>query len=139
MYGKGNREWYVIVQDAKLSELLERYIRHDLDGSKAELAGGDPGAALDHIEPLQLPDLWVPIDAIVDQGSMTLSVVEPVAPQVLPSATRDIPVQPLLTPDNYLGHIKALLASARRSIYMQFAYINYSAKPGDAGFTALLS
>ncbi len=51
---------------------------------------------------------------------------------------RRIKVQPLLTPDNYVGRVADWLASARRSIYLQFAYITYSDKPSDERFTQLL-
>lgn len=138
MYAKGNREWHVIVDDEDLAKLYELYIQHDLDDSKSELAAGAAGAALDAAELLQLPDLFVPLDSLLDQVADSLSVPEPTAPALLPSSARDVKVIPLLTPDNYLERVKKLLSGATRSVYLQFAYINYSDKAGDEGFTELL-
>ena len=44
----------------------------------------------------------------------------------------------MLTPDNYVQRVTSLLKSARHSIYMQFAYINYSDAEGDEPFTQML-
>ena len=48
-------------------------------------------------------------------------------------------IQPILTPDNYVDLILALINSARKSFYMQTQYINYSDKPEDAKFAALVA
>ena len=138
MYSKGNREWHVILEDETLAQLFERYIAYDLQGSKEELAQGDPGAALDHAEPLSMPDVFVPMDSLLDQAALAASTAEPTPPEVLPSSPRAVRVRPLLTPDNYVERVSALLATAKRSVYMQFAYINYTDKPDDARFTELL-
>jgi hypothetical protein len=137
MYGKGNREWHVIVEDEALAELFERYIKHDRDDSEAEANEGDSGAVLDRVEQLRFPDLFVPIDALASPPEFA-APPEPVAPQILPAAPREVEVQPLLTPDNYISHIMKLFDSAKRSIYLQYAYINYSNQQLDKPFTAML-
>jgi hypothetical protein len=137
MYSKGNREWHVIVDDVPLAQLFERYIRYDRDGSETEMQSGEPGIQLDVEEPLRLPDLFVPADQLVDMVELA-APPEPVAPRALPSSARPITVQPVLTPDNYLARIVALLRSAKKSIYLQYAYITYSSAAQDRGFTDML-
>ncbi|WP_375396927.1 phospholipase D-like domain-containing protein [uncultured Sphingomonas sp.] len=137
MYSKGNREWHVIVDDADLAQLFERYIRHDRDGSEQEKREGDAGAQLDVETPVRLPDVFVPIDRLVDLPDLA-AAPDPVAPRSLPSTARAIKVQPVLTPDNYLGKIMDLLKGARKSIYLQYAYITYSAAIQDKRFTEML-
>ena len=135
MYSKGNREWHLIIDDAPLAQVYEQYIKQDRDGSKAEAdAGGD--TELDASTMPNFPDLFVPIDELSD---VEADVATPVAPQTLPGTARDVTIQPLLTPDNYIGHIRQLLGGAQRSISMQYAYITYSDKPKDADFTQMLT
>ena len=138
MYSAGNREWHLIVNDEALAQLYERYIRHDLEAAKADLDEGARGVVLDAQGGWRFPDVLVPIESLTVEPALALATVEPIAPEALPSVPRAIKVQPLLTPDNYVGRVAAWLASARRSIYLQFAYINYSDKPADERFTELL-
>lgn len=138
MYSKGNREWHVIIEDGPLSKLVEAYIEHDRDGSKAEADDGDPGAALDAQPDARLPDLFVPIDALFDDIALA-APPQPVAPKSLPSTRRKVTVTPVLTPDNYIGKIMALIRGAERSLYLQYAYITYSDKADDRKFTELLT
>jgi phosphatidylserine/phosphatidylglycerophosphate/cardiolipin synthase-like enzyme len=140
MYGKGNREWHVIVEDKALAARFEQYIRHDLAGSKEELAAGDKSVALGIVPPadVRFPDLFVPIQELVDQALFAMAVAAPVAPEVLPKTPRKVKVQPLLTPDNYVKRILELLRTAKQSVYLQYAYITYTDKPVDADFTELL-
>jgi PLD-like domain len=137
MYSKGNREWHVIVDDAPLAQLFERYIRYDRDGSEAEKRGGESGAELSLETEERLPDLFVPLDMLIASAELATSP-EPVAAMALPSSPRPIDVVPVLTPDNYIGRIRALFASATRSIYLQFSYITYPGGPADGDFRTLL-
>jgi phospholipase D-like protein len=66
MYSKGNREWHIIVEDAKLAQLFEKYIKHDRDGSEAESKAGEAGVELDVETIPRLPDLFVPVEALYD-------------------------------------------------------------------------
>ena len=70
--------------------------------------------------------------------TMALHPPNPVKPATLPTQPRTIKVQPVLTPDNYIKRLNELLDSAKRSIYLQYAYITYSDKKGDEDFTAML-
>jgi hypothetical protein len=138
MYSRGNREWHVIVDDAALAQLFERYIKHDRDGSEAEANAGEAGVELDAESVPRLPDLFVPVEELFDADAVADTPV-PVGPEILPSSPREIDVMPVLTPDNYIGRIKELIGSARRSIYLQYAYITYSDKNVDQDFAAMLA
>jgi hypothetical protein len=138
MYSKGNREWHVIVEDAPLAKLFQRYIEYDRDGSKAEAEAGDHGAVLRSAESPRLPDLFVPVDNFAAPIEFA-APPQPTAPARLPTSPRAVKVRPLLTPDNYVGHIIDLLGSAERSVYLQYAYITYSEEPSDERFTQMLT
>ncbi|MGV1760584.1 phospholipase D-like domain-containing protein [Rhizobium sp. A22-96] len=139
MYSKGNREWHVIVDDVPMAQLFERYITYDRDGSKKEAAEGAGGEALDFSEREVMPDVFVPIEDVAGGLELAASIADPVAPALLPSSARNVRIQPLLTPDNYLGHVRDILSGAEHSLYLQFAYINFSDAARDKPFTDLLS
>nr|WP_246721288.1 phospholipase D-like domain-containing protein [Rhizobium leguminosarum] len=139
MYSRGNREWHVIVDHEPMAKLFERYILRDRDGSKAEADEGDGEVALDVSEREFMPDVFVPIEELIGGLELAASIADPVAPAVLPSTARSFRVQPVLTPDNYLGRVREMLSSAQRSLYLQFAYINYSDAARDKNFTELLA
>ena len=136
MYSKGNREWHVIIEDAPLAKLFEKYIKHDRDDSEAEAEAGEDGVELD-VATARLPDLFVPVDQLFDEADVA-DAPAPVAPQILPSTPREVDVIPVLTPDNYVKRIQALIGSVKRSIYLQYAYITYSDQEKDEEFTAML-
>jgi phosphatidylserine/phosphatidylglycerophosphate/cardiolipin synthase-like enzyme len=139
MYSKGNREWHIIVEDEPLAKLFERYIEHDLKGSQDEAQAGAAGAVLAAGERLRLPDVFVPIDALVGEAIEMAAPAEPVVPAVLPDHGRPFKVRPLLSPDNYRERIVELLKSAKRSVYLQFSYINHSKdKAADKDYLAML-
>jgi PLD-like domain len=136
MYSKGNREWHVIVEDTQLAKVFERYIKHDRDGSEAE-SESESGVELDMAGAPRLPDLFVPVDALFDADA-ALARPQPIAPESLPTSGDAFEVVPVLTPDNYIGRIMTLIEGARRSIYLQYAYITYTDKPIDKKFTEML-
>ncbi len=138
MYSKGNREWHIIVEDAPLAQLFEKYIEHDRDGSKEEDEQGEPGVTLGLQPSARLPDLFVSIEDLTDT-TMALRPPNPVKSASLPTTPRTITVQPVLTPDNYIERLNELLDGAERSIYLQFSYITYSDKAGDEPFTEILA
>jgi len=135
MYGKYNREWHVVVSDKQLAKVFETYIRYDFEQSLRE-AEEDRGRARPAAA-AALPDLFVPIEDVLDPAALAAKPV-PVAPLNLPSDGGAIEIQPVLTPDNYVDRVTSLLAAAKRSVFMQFAYINYSDDAADAPFTAML-
>lgn len=138
MYSKGNREWHVIVEDEKLAKVFERYIKYDRDGSKAEADAGDDSVVLGVESTAKLPDLFVPLEALFDTAAAA-ATPKPIAPQILPTTPGQFEIAPVLTPDNYIDRIMDLIGSAKRSIYLQYAYITYSDNKVDKKFTDMLA
>jgi PLD-like domain len=137
MYSKGNREWHIIVEDPTLAQVFERYIVHDRNGSEQESEEGEPGVVL--ADEGGFPDVLVPLDTLVAPPGVEAEIPTPKPPQSLPTAPRQVIVRPVLSPDNYIDRIMELLKSARRSIYLQFSYINFSDREGDERFTEMLT
>ncbi|CAL8480721.1 protein of unknown function (plasmid) [Caballeronia sp. S22] len=79
----------------------------------------------------QAADLEVPVEMLA-AGKAPRQFF---APRTLNDTIR---IQPLLTPDNYPGHVKTLIESAQTSFYMQTQYIHPSDKPGDEAHEALI-
>lgn len=128
IYGLGNRDWHVIVQNSVLARLFERYIQHDRDSS----AGAAPSDAI-------MPDLLIPQDVFADTLAPMAEPPPPVAPRALPRPERlPVRVRPLLTPDNYIGHIHTLIEEAEESLCLQLQYIHPSRREGDEEFARLI-
>jgi hypothetical protein len=111
-----DRDWHVVVEQPQLAGVFEDYIRNDL-----QVASGHntpPEAAGPPLTPPSLGSTGTPAFA-----------------QFFPPATVSgvIKIAPLLTPDPgvYAGAVKALIASATRTLCMQFQYI----EPPKAGVT----
>ncbi len=132
MYSKGNREWHVLVEHEDLAKLFARYIEHDRTTAKA-----DAGNAF--LEPLAYPDLFVPLAALLTETeTAALAAPAPVAPQSLPSDGGSFTVRPLLSPDNYAKRVRELIESATHRLYMQYAYITWTAAEKDKAFRDVL-
>lgn len=99
-----NREWHVVLEDKELSQLYEAHILRDLEEAK-----GAPEAVMD--EPL----VWVPTDQTVDtlEAAAKPRYFQPM------TDTREIDVQPVLTPDNYIDVVLPFIRSARRTVFFQ--------------------
>ena len=111
----GDRDWHVVVEQAQLAGVFEDYIRNDQQVATAHNKTEGAG------KPLTPPSLG--------------SSETPAFAQFFPPATVSgvMKIAPLLTPDPgvYAGAVKALIASATRTLYMQFQYI----EPPKAGDT----
>lgn len=127
-FGKGNREWHVVVEDVPLAKVFERYIAHDKSESESD-------AALAGVEPLVFPDLFVPIVDLL--GDAALAAAEPVAPASILTGP-SVRVRPLLSPDNYARRISEWIRGAQDSLDLQYSYIHYSKLAEDKDFKALL-
>jgi hypothetical protein len=104
----GDRDWHVVVEQAQLAGVFEDYIQHDLS-----VAAANNGPAEAAGPPLTPPS----------QGStQTPAFTEFFPPKTV---TGNIKITPLLTPDPgvYTGAVKALIASATSTLYLQFQYI----------------
>jgi hypothetical protein len=103
-----DRDWHVVVTSAKLAGVFEDYLLNDLTIAQAHNATPEaPGPSLG---PPHLP-----------------SSKTPAFGEFFPTATVTgrIKLAPLLTPDPgvYADAVKTLIASATKTLYMQFQYI----------------
>ncbi|NUP07765.1 MAG: hypothetical protein HOW73_17090 [Polyangiaceae bacterium] len=102
-----NREYHVVVEHEKLAGVFEQYLDFDRTLPTSFEA---PVAA-------ETPDL-----AIVDeQEPISFAPARYRAPLEL---TDRVKVRPLLTPDNFVGHVTELIAGAKESVYIENQYIN---------------
>jgi hypothetical protein len=100
-----NREWHAIIEDETLSKLYEAHILRDLSDAKAT-----PEAEIG-AEPL----VFLPADF----AGEALEAVQ--KPRYFPPLTgeREIDVQPVLTPDNYIDVVLPFIQSAKTRIFFQ--------------------
>ncbi len=132
MYSTGNREWHVIVADKSLARVFKAYIEHDYKQAK-----DDAGAGLALVAKPAMPDVFVPIESLAAE-MLVAAVPIPVAPKSLPSVARPVEIRPLLSPDNYAKRISELIRSAKKSLYLQYSYITWTAEAADRDFTEIL-
>jgi hypothetical protein len=134
MYGKGNREWHLIVEDGPLAKMFARYIEHDREQAKHDARALAPAAAL------AMPDVFVPLDELRAETitAAAMAVPAPVAPEKLPKTGGAVKVRPLLSPDNYARRVTELIKGATKRLYLQYAYIKWSAAPQDTAFREML-
>jgi len=113
-----NREWHVIVKNRSLAETFEIYITHDIAQAKP-IQIVHPGPPSD--EPM--PDLFIPAEglaAFADFDSEPEFFREE-------TFTKQVKVQPIMTPDNYPEMIMPLIQNAQRSLYFQNQTLSPSA------------
>jgi len=123
-----NREWNVIVESPSLAGLLETYIDNDIDQAiplqvEDALAAGSAAAPAG-------PDLFVPqalIDSFHGSGPVQFFREQ--------SFTKELTVQPLLTPDNYRDYMQGLIESASSRIWFQNQSLNVDTS--NAGYMKL--
>ncbi len=118
LYNKGNREWHVIIDDASMAQMFEKFIRYDMrEARAAEVPGGEgePEA-----EPVQ-PDLLIPEAVLEPEAAIVQD--HPFAAQTFAVSEDPVRVKPLLSPDNYAKTILDLIQNAESSLYLQYAYI----------------
>jgi hypothetical protein len=124
---KSDRDWHVIVEHDDLSKLYEKYLLNDLKVASAQATGlTQMAAVMSTLASLAEPDIV--LDASVPKQYFPPKKI-----------TAKMKIQPILTPDNYVDLILALINSAQKSFYMQTQYINYSDKPENAQFAALVA
>lgn len=133
---KSDRDWHIIVEHDGLSKVYEAFLRHDNDVAR------DPGPAGPQALPAAgamapEPDLG-DLNAVLMAGGVTPKHY--FAPKRIPQdGTRNIKIQPILTPDNYHAAVLELIESAKTSFYMQTQYIHPSDKAEDQHFADLIS
>jgi hypothetical protein len=124
---KSDRDWHVIVDHQGLADVYEKYLLNDLDvASQNQGVAAEMAAAMSALAELAAPEII--LAARVPQQYFPPKTI-----------TARMKIQPILTPDNYVDLILALINSAQRSFYMQTQYINYSDKPENSQFAALVA
>jgi hypothetical protein len=114
---KYNRDYHAIIKNEKLASIYESYIKRDFKLSAAQ--AGQPVS-------FAAPDLLVP-----EEKEEEVAFAAP--PQFFPPLriSREVSVQPLLTPDNYAENALKLIKSATRSVWFQNQYINFRGTNDD--------
>jgi phosphatidylserine/phosphatidylglycerophosphate/cardiolipin synthase-like enzyme len=131
MYSAGNREWHAIVDDRALAEVFARYIEHDRQQAQQDAALGEVAAPT-------MPDVFVAIEDMQTDLLAALAQPSPVAPLSLPRVRRPVSLRPVLSPDNYAQRASELIRAAQHQLFIQYSYINWTAKEHDQAFTDLL-
>ncbi|MGH2454154.1 MAG: phospholipase D-like domain-containing protein [bacterium] len=117
-----NREHHVVLEHPGLARALEQFLKHDFEH----------GATTEEPDFAVTPDLFVAVDPEL--------AAEFAPPRYFPPLrlTRQVRVQPLLTPDNYATRTLELIESASNRIYLQNQYINLNPEGDFPEFTRLL-
>jgi V8-like Glu-specific endopeptidase len=108
-----NREWHVVIKNKTLAQTFEAYLLHDLKTAEANRAEMGPPAH----------ELFAPHAGLLAPEAAFLEEIAP--PSYFPrkviekNADAPVTVQPLLTPDNYLGHVIDLVRSAQSRLFIQ--------------------
>jgi hypothetical protein len=118
-----NREWHMVVEHAGLAGKFRRYLEHDL-----ETARGAPEVAEEAVE--MLPELLIPVDELIEEEKAAVGLeVFPPARFVFTKAD-PLTIQPILTPDNYLGIVLDLLRTRpKKRLYFQNQSLNPVKEP----------
>lgn len=107
-----NREWHVIIKNKELAQTFEAYLLHDLKTAEANPAELPPPVR----ELFVHAELLAPDTAFLEEIALPRYFARKVIPK---NADAPVTVQPLLTPDNYLGHVIPLVRSAQNRLFIQ--------------------
>ena len=125
-----DRDWHVIIEDQTLAKLFEAYLNQDFKSAQGFQIAASPALT----------------EAVSDAAAKLAAetTTQPASPAPKPSATVaaktftniGIKVTPLLTPDTvaaegqYVSNMVKLIASAKKTLYVQLQYIEASAATG---------
>lgn len=112
LYSKGNREWHVIIEDERLAQMYEKFIKYDMRQARAV---GVPEAAPE-MPDLLIPEAWLEPEAAIVQD-------HPFVAKTFATSGDPVRVKPLMSPDNYAKEILELIQNAESRLYLQFSYI----------------
>jgi len=120
-----DRDWHVIVENETLAKTYQAFLRHDFDVANQVEQGGAPSALLDS---LAAATAAAGEDFRLLAAAVSLPPKAPVQyfpPLRIPAeGTRNIALQPVLTPDNYHDLVLPLIQGAQRTFYMQTQYMH---------------
>jgi hypothetical protein len=112
-----NREWHVIIENARLAKMYEAFIKQDQ--KQAEPLQDHEGA----MEALELAAAPLEVAVMELEGRPAPEFFAPLV------VDRPVRVQPLLTPDNYQPEVLKLIRSAKKTLYLQNQYIKITKQP----------
>jgi hypothetical protein len=98
---RSNREWHVVIHSPALAQLLETYITHDITQAEAVQV---PQPNL--VQPQPMPDVFIP------DTSAAAFLASPQFFREL-EVKKELTVQPLLTPDNFIDFVLPLIEGAQ--------------------------
>jgi hypothetical protein len=104
-----NREWHVVVENKRLAVLYEEHLRQDrIDALSAPMPE----------EALLTPEIevWIPEPDLLVAAARPNVPIRYFEPLHL---NREVDIQPILSPDNYLERVYEILEAAHTSIYFQ--------------------
>ena len=110
-----NREWHIVLSHPELPKVFEQFIDYDYEQSDGFVPKGAD------------QELYEVLDDLPELEEATSKRVISVFPPL--SIDREVDVQAVLSPDNYVEVVLAHLKSATRSMYFQNQYINESKDP----------
>lgn len=113
-----NREWHVVVENATLAKRFQRFLDFDFDTASTEIE-----AAV--LPPAALPDLLMPAEDFLaeERAAVDLDVFPP--RKFVFTKGKPLTVQPILTPDNYVGIVLAFLKKKpKERLYFQNQSLN---------------
>lgn len=114
---KYNRDYHAIIDNERLAQIFEFYIKRDF-----ELSAEQAGQAVT----FAAPDLFMPEE---QEPPVAFAAAKQLFKPL--RLDREISVQPLLTPDNYAENIIKLIKSAKESVWFQNQYINFRGTDDD--------
>jgi hypothetical protein len=100
-----NRDWHIVIENAKLAQQFEKYLLYDLKNAQADATTELPAAE----------QAFFLVDEAIEER------VPAGTPTYFPplKINRKVQVWPLLTPDNYQEHVLALINTAERRLLFQ--------------------
>jgi hypothetical protein len=112
-----NREWHVVADSPALAKKFQVYLEHDFKTASLPI----PEAAA-----LEMPDLLIPVDEFLAEETEAAEELEVFAPKKFVFTADDpLTVQPILTPDNYVEIVAALLRKRpAKTLYFQNQSLN---------------
>jgi V8-like Glu-specific endopeptidase len=114
-----NREWHVIIKNETMAALFEDYIQYDLSEARR--------VPIPEVPSFKWPDVFVSEPLPEQQPEIPAQYFDPLVVE------RPLHIQPLLTPDNFIDHVTALIEDAETSILVQNQSFNLLDFDDDGG------
>jgi phosphatidylserine/phosphatidylglycerophosphate/cardiolipin synthase-like enzyme len=128
-----DRDWHVIIEDQTLANLFEAYLNQDFKSAKAYQIAESPALTE------AVADAAAKLAAETNPPQAAAPAPKPTAPVAAKTfANISVKVTPLLTPDTlppgtegqYVTNMIKLIASAKKTLYVQLQYIEASLPTG---------